>query len=107
MILRELGDKNGFIVCLEDVAGLAASLARTAPAARLLGAAAALREELGVPATPVEHARNERALAEVRAERGEMATTKLLVSGRSLSIEQAIAEAHAVLREVATTLDTA
>jgi tetratricopeptide (TPR) repeat protein len=103
-ILRELGDRNGYIVGLEDVAGLAASVTNAAPVVRLLSAAAVLREELGVPTTPVEHARNERALTAARASLSEPALIELQASGRALGAERAIAEAITVLREVATTL---
>ena len=103
-ILRALGDRNGYIVGLEDVAGLAASVTNAAPVVRLLSAAAVLREELGVPTTPVEHARNERALTAARASLSEPALIELQASGRALGAERAIAEAITVLREVATTL---
>ncbi len=100
LLLQELGDKNGFVAGLESVAALAASLTRTTQAARLLGAAAVLREVLGIPETPVEHARNQRALAAVRAQLGDSDPTELLASGRSLGGDQAIAEALTLLEEV-------
>jgi hypothetical protein len=79
-------------------------LAQTTHAARLLGAAAVLREELGVPETPVEHASNQRALAAVRAQLGDSDPAELLASGRSLGGDQAIAEALTLLEEVGSVL---
>jgi predicted ATPase/Tfp pilus assembly protein PilF len=102
-IMRELGDQSGLITCLEDVAGLTVTLASAEQAARLFGAAAALREALGVPAVTSEQARIERSLAEARAHLGESALAEMLAIGRTLSVDQAVAEALSVLRQGAVT----
>ena len=101
LIVRELGDKRSLIDCFESIADLAASSAHAERAICLLGAAAALRDALGVPATPVERERNERSLAAIRGRLGENAVAELLASGRTLSLEGAATEALTVLREIA------
>ena len=102
-IMRELGDQSGLITCLEDLAGLTVTLASAEQAARLFGAAAALREALGVPAVTSEQARIGRSLAEARAHLGESALAEMLAIGRTLSVDQAVAEALSVLRQGAVT----
>jgi hypothetical protein len=62
-------------------------------AARLLGAAAALRETIGAPLPLPERADVEQAVAGARAALGEAEWTAAFAAGRMLSLEQAIAEA--------------
>ncbi|MDQ4099987.1 MAG: tetratricopeptide repeat protein, partial [Chloroflexota bacterium] len=98
-IVRELGDKRTLIDSLESIAALAISSSCTEEAVRLLGAAAALRDELGTPATSAERETNDHTLTAARDQLGEPALVKLLASGRALSVERGIAVAAIVLQE--------
>ena len=62
-------------------------------AARMLGAAAALRESWNIPLPPVEHADLDRVIAAVRAGLGEKAFTGVWAAGRALPLDEAVAEA--------------
>jgi predicted ATPase/class 3 adenylate cyclase/DNA-binding XRE family transcriptional regulator len=88
----------------EYLAGGLEGLARTAAAAakegaraervaRLLGAAAALRERVGAPQSPRRQAGIESEVAEARAALGEAGWAAAFAAGRALSLEEAIAEA--------------
>jgi len=106
-LFREVGSTLGLV---ESFEGLAAVAARTAPvpggsatgqdgqmerAARLLAAAAALRETIGAPLTPVARGGHERVVAVVRAALGDDASAAW-TAGWALSLESAVAEALAV-----------
>jgi predicted ATPase/DNA-binding CsgD family transcriptional regulator len=62
-------------------------------AARLLGAATALREAIGAPGPSVERAMTEQAVAEARRALGEEAWAEAFAAGRAMTLEEAIAEA--------------
>jgi predicted ATPase/DNA-binding CsgD family transcriptional regulator len=62
----EVGDRGGVACALEGLAGLAAAGADWAGALRVAGAAATLRETLGLPLSPPERARLERRLRPAR-----------------------------------------
>jgi predicted ATPase/DNA-binding XRE family transcriptional regulator len=86
-----IGDRRRAAFCLE---GLAVAWARRPlDAARLLGAAAALREVLGAPLPPAERPDYERTLTAVRAGAGAAAFTAAWEAGRTMPIEQAIGAA--------------
>jgi len=74
---REAGDRRGIAQCLEGLAAVATATADSEPrtwstnAARLLGAASALREALGIPVASVGQPTVERAVADARASLGE------------------------------------
>ena len=90
---------------LADLAVLAAAVARPAQAARLFGAAAAVREETGralVPHFP-ERAVFEQAEASARTALGADAFAAAERAGRALPREQAVAEAAALADEIART----
>jgi tetratricopeptide (TPR) repeat protein len=91
-LFREFMDKQRFPECFEDIAGLAGA-AQPAGAARLFGAAEAVRESAGVPLPPVQRAAYERDLAAARALLDEATFGAAWASGRALSLEQAITEA--------------
>jgi non-specific serine/threonine protein kinase len=88
------GDRVGVAWCLEALAAVAAGAA-PAHAARLLGAAAAARRELGAPPKP--YWRPEIAAAEgaARGALGAAAYAAARAAGAALSLEQAAAEALA------------
>ena len=93
-------DLWGAVECIEGLAwaacsqgqatGDAASFTR---AARLLGAASASRDSTGNPMAPAYRATNQRAIAETHAGMGDTAFVSAWAEGRTMSLEQAIAEA--------------
>ena len=90
-IARELGDPRVVIDGLEISAYLAVAVGRMDRAARLQGAAEALRETIGVPLSPSERALYEvTMLPAVRAAPGFAAAW---AEGRVMSVEQAVAYA--------------
>jgi predicted ATPase/DNA-binding XRE family transcriptional regulator len=93
--LGELGDQRGIAQALEALAVVACARGTSVRAARLLGAATALREAIGAPLPPVEHAAHERTLACARADLGEPAFERAWSGGWALPIDQAVAEALA------------
>ena len=60
-------------------------------AARLWGAAEALRETMGTPISPVYRADYERSVAAARAQLGEQAFAAAWAEGRTMTPEQALA----------------
>jgi non-specific serine/threonine protein kinase len=74
-------------------AAVAGEGARAARAARLLGAAAALRERVGAPLRAGRRASMEREIAVARATLGEVAWAAAFAAGRTLTLEEAITEA--------------
>jgi predicted ATPase/DNA-binding CsgD family transcriptional regulator len=94
-IEQELGELAGIAYVLERYAMLAAARADPTRALRLVGAAAALRESVGVPLTPAGLAQLERALGPARQSLGPRASDEAWNAGRPLSLEEAIATALA------------
>jgi tetratricopeptide (TPR) repeat protein len=87
---RELGDR-AIAWILESFAMLALREGATRNrAARLLGAAEALREAIGAPLSPGERPDHDRAVAAVRGELGEEAFAAARAEGRAMTLEQAI-----------------
>jgi predicted ATPase/DNA-binding XRE family transcriptional regulator len=87
---------------LADLASLAAAMGRAEQAARLFGAAAAIREEAERSATMLpERAVFERAEAAARTTLGADAYAAAVAAGRALRREQAVAEALAFADEIA------
>jgi predicted ATPase/DNA-binding XRE family transcriptional regulator len=85
-----IGDRRRAAFCLE---GLAVAWARRPlDAARLLGAAAVLREALGAPLPPAERPNYERTLATARAGAGPAAFAAAWEAGRMMPTEQVIGE---------------
>jgi hypothetical protein len=90
-----MGGKLGIAEPLESLARLAVQGREWDRAARLWGAAAALREALGAPRAPNRRAEGERELGAARAALGESAFAASWAEGQALSLEQAIADALA------------
>jgi predicted ATPase/DNA-binding SARP family transcriptional activator/DNA-binding CsgD family transcriptional regulator len=90
---RRLGDEDASTECLESLAGAAAARGEVVRAATLLGAAEAVREELGVPIRPVDLERYERFVASSRRGQGEASWASAWSRGRALSLQQAIEHA--------------
>jgi hypothetical protein len=78
--------------CLEGLAGVASAQARPERAARLFGAAAALRELINHPLPPVSRSDYERDVAAARALIDEQFFEAAWAKGRALTLEQAIAD---------------
>ncbi len=76
--------------CLEGLAGIAAQR-EPVWAARLWGAAEALREAIGMPMPPVERADYEHVVAVARAHLGEKAFATAWAEGRAMTVEQVLA----------------
>jgi predicted ATPase len=93
MLFQTLGEKGGLIGCLEGVAGVLGLQGQPARAARLLGAAAALRRALGAPLPPADRASHDRTVAAVRRALGEDAWATAWAAGQACTLEQAIATA--------------
>ena len=87
------GDLRLCAVDLEGLASIAGETGQGAHAARLLGAAAALREVLGAPQPTVDRVDTEHDVAAARAALGEAAWAEGYAAGRALALEAAIAEA--------------
>ena len=90
---QKLGAKEGIAVCLEGLAQVAAARAKPLPAARLWGAAEALRESIGAARQQVWRDRYERAVSAARSQAGPAPFDAVWVAGRDMPLEQAIAEA--------------
>jgi predicted ATPase/DNA-binding XRE family transcriptional regulator len=89
----ELGSIDGVAILLEGLSGVAAAQGQPRRAARLLGAAAAIRDAVGMPLSSNAQAIYERLLAPARAQLDPTAWQAELAHGRAMSIEQAVAYA--------------
>ena len=76
-------------------------------AARLLGAAAALREALGIPVPASEREDHDRAVAATRTALGETAFAAAWAAGRALPVEEAVNEALQLVNALARDSDQA
>jgi len=104
---RELGLKWFIAICLEGLARVAIAQSQPKWAVHLLGAAALLREALGV-SPPASHLTNyERTAATSRAQLGEERFAAAWAEGREMTLEQVLAEqAHATPPEQTSTVPT-
>jgi predicted ATPase/transcriptional regulator with XRE-family HTH domain len=84
------GSKAELAECLERVGRLAGALGQPERAARLGGAASALRVALGIIRPPAEHELYERHLALIRAELGEAEFAGAWSKGQAMSLDQAL-----------------
>ena len=91
-ILRQLEDKTGIVYGLIGMGGVAAHRGQDARAARLFGAADALRETIGLRLTPLATTRYnyEVFLATARGGLGETGFDTAFSEGRNMSSEEAI-----------------
>ncbi|GAC1566373.1 MAG: hypothetical protein NVS3B14_08140 [Ktedonobacteraceae bacterium] len=78
--------------CLEGMAATAVARGQAALAARLLGAAQALRESLAKPIPPVERSNVKHPISATRTHLGEQAFTVLWEEGRIMSLEHILAD---------------
>jgi ATP/maltotriose-dependent transcriptional regulator MalT len=91
MAARGVDDKGLIPSCMEGLASLVAVQGEATWAARLLGAAEALREAIGVPIWPVDRPGYERLVADVRTNLGEKAFAAAWAEGSAMTPEQALA----------------
>jgi len=97
-LAQQIGDRLGLAVAAERLAAVTVARVTTDPAAgeraaRLLGAAAALREAIGAPLPPIDRAEHERAVAAARGALGEQGFAAAFASGRELPPAGIVAEA--------------
>jgi tetratricopeptide (TPR) repeat protein len=93
VLSRELGDRRGCAECHEELARVASVQGQPELAARIYGAAEALREALGTPLLRSAHAPYERAVTAVRAALEAGACAARWAEGRAMTLEQAISYA--------------
>jgi predicted ATPase/class 3 adenylate cyclase/DNA-binding CsgD family transcriptional regulator len=89
-IVKKGNYKWDIVLHLEGLAGLVAVQGDPSWAARLWGAAEALRESMGIPIWPVDRAHYERSIAAARAQLGEKVFAAVWAEGRSMTPEQAL-----------------
>jgi len=89
-IAREVGDKVLIASGLESLAGVVAAQGEPVWATRLWGAAEALRETIGAPMPPVEHASYERATVAVHVYLGERTFAAVWAEGGTMTPEQVL-----------------
>ncbi len=92
-IYVDLGDRRGIAHLLERLAKLAVALHQYERALHLTGAAASLREALGVPLSSQENTNLEHCLTGGRQFLGEEASNAAWKHGTTMSLEQAVAYA--------------
>ncbi len=93
LMYRNLEDKFGIAECLVGLAALATATKQAERAARLFGAAEALREAIKTPTPRSERAAYDQSVATLRALLGEEAFAAARAQGRSMPLEEAMAEA--------------
>jgi tetratricopeptide (TPR) repeat protein len=105
-IVSKVGNLNCLPDLLEGMAGVAAAQGRPIQAARLLGAAEALRISLTLTRSPVANSYYERILSATRAQVAEEALREPWAAGRRLTAKQALAEAQALAHDMAPDSDS-
>jgi tetratricopeptide (TPR) repeat protein len=86
--------RHGVAPCLEGWAKLLLAQGNAEQAATLLGAAAALREEIGAPLPPIERAAYDRLLADTRLTLGAAGFSATWTAGQSMPVEGLLTEAQ-------------
>jgi hypothetical protein len=95
LLAQRLGYRWWVGWCLDNLGRVAAAIGESERAARLLGAAAALRPSTGEPVRSGLESVQEELVALIRATLGEAATAAALAAGAALPLEEVIAEALA------------
>jgi non-specific serine/threonine protein kinase len=90
---RAIDDRGNLAASLETLAGALGAVGQPDQAARIFGAAEALRAQHGTPILPGEAAMVEADLAQVRSALGRKAFTRARAAGARLTIDEAMAEA--------------
>ncbi len=87
---QNLGHRAAVAHQLECLAMIAKTQEEEQRAARLFGAAEALRENIHMPMTPLEQAAYDREVNDLRANMDETAFDKAWAEGKAMTLEQAI-----------------
>jgi predicted ATPase/DNA-binding CsgD family transcriptional regulator len=87
---RAMDDQELLVSCVEGLAVVVSAQGEPMWAARLWGAAEVLRETIGEPLSPVEHAFYERAIMDARRRLGERAFAAVWAEGRLMTPDQAL-----------------
>jgi predicted ATPase/DNA-binding CsgD family transcriptional regulator/Tfp pilus assembly protein PilF len=96
--VRATNDRLRLGRCVRGAAAIAGAAGDAATAARLFAAAAAQREEDGLPLRPTTQVEHDRLVAAARAALGPAAFTRGWAAGGALPLEEAVTAAEAVLR---------
>lgn len=96
----QAGDRVGCVDGLESIAGILGRHGATEGAARLFGAAEALREDIGVPSEAHSDGTYREDVAVVRSSLGETSFARAWSLGRSIGLEEAGQEAMTLIRQV-------
>src|SRR5215213_2468149 len=89
---RQMGLSHTILVCLEGLARVAVAQGRMERAARLCGAAAALREDKGWPLPPAKRAEHDLTVAAAREALGEDAFAAAWARGYELPLRETSAD---------------
>jgi non-specific serine/threonine protein kinase len=100
-IRRDLGDRLSIAHSLDSIAATASRAGFPEIGARLYGASERLREDLGAPIPPSERDRYETGLAMTRSAVGDEAYERAWSAGRALSLDDAVAQALHIARQIA------
>ena len=92
LLNMKVGERQGVAASLVGLSAVAVASERFDRAARLLGHAESLVEELHTQLLPFDRVQHERVLATVRARLGEAAFAAACAAGRTLTIEQLLAQ---------------
>jgi predicted ATPase/DNA-binding CsgD family transcriptional regulator len=95
-IYTDVNDSRGIAQCLEALAYVASERALYGSAARLIGAAAALREQVAAPQLDTEQARNSAVERVIVQALGPQDADRLVHAGRTMPVQQAMDLALAV-----------
>jgi non-specific serine/threonine protein kinase len=90
---RENGDRRRIAKCLDGFAGLAVETGQATRAARLVGAASALRESTGAVVDPMDRADHAHIVAKTRRALGDTAFDRALAEGSVMDQQRAVVEA--------------
>ena len=93
VLCRQLGQKRCIATCVAGLAAVAGAQGRPTRAARLFGAAEALRAIIGAQLQPVDRDDYDRQVAAIQAQGDAAAWERAWAEGRALPLEQAIAYA--------------
>jgi predicted ATPase/class 3 adenylate cyclase len=92
-LYRNLGHRLDMTGCLDALAGAAVSQGDLLRAGRLLGAADAIRAEIGTRPRPAQLNEREQTLAAVCAELGDQGLATVTAEGRAMTLDEAVAYA--------------
>jgi DNA-binding CsgD family transcriptional regulator len=103
---RAVGEKLDIVHDLEGLASVITVQGEPARAARLWGAAEALREAIGAPIPPIERAAYERSVTAARAQLGEKTFAAIWAEGHIMTPEEALTAQGPVMISMPTSAET-